>query len=103
MAAELSTKQRKFLSGLAHGLSPVVQLGAAGVTDGVVEAIATALDRHELIKVKLPKCETAAEREAIADEVIERTGAMRVKVVGRVLIAFQRRNRDLPGKPRIEL
>jgi RNA-binding protein YhbY len=35
----------------AHALEPVVRIGHAGVTDGVVADIARGLEAHELIKV----------------------------------------------------
>jgi RNA-binding protein len=45
--------QRRHLRGLAHDLKPVVQVGKAGLTPGVVAAIDAALEAHELIKVRL--------------------------------------------------
>ncbi len=101
--AELSPKQRKHLAGLAHGLSPVVQVGAAGISEGVLEALAVALAHHELIKVKLPKTESADARHQLASELAERGGATLVKLLGRVAILYLARDRDLPGKPRIKL
>lgn len=49
----LSTKQKQFLKGLAHHLSPVVMLGGNGLTEGVLAEIDNALNHHELIKVKI--------------------------------------------------
>ena len=43
MTVELSGSQRKYLRGLAHGLKAVVQIGDAGVTTGVMQAVAAAL------------------------------------------------------------
>ena len=47
----LSEKQKKHLRRLAHPLSPVVMLGNAGLTDGVVKELDRALADHELVKV----------------------------------------------------
>ena len=44
----LSTKQKQFLKGLAHHLSPVVMLGGNGLTEGVLAEIDNALNHHEL-------------------------------------------------------
>ncbi len=99
----LTPRQRQHLKALAHPLEPIVQLGAAGVTEGVFGAIAEALQRHELIKVRLPKLDAADERETIAAEIVEGSGAELVALVGRVLVLYKRRNKDLPGKPRIQL
>jgi RNA-binding protein len=103
MAIDLTPKQRQKLKALAHGLAPVVQVGAAGVSDAVLTAVAEALYRHELIKVKLPKLDEAGERELMADELSEASKATQVQLLGRVLVLYQPRAKDLPGKPRIEL
>ena len=99
----LSSAQRQHLRALAHPLAPVVQLGAAGLSEAVVTAIAEALRRHELIKVKLPKLDDAGGRRALADAIAERSAAHLVACIGRVVVLYRRRDKDLPGKPRIEL
>ncbi|MBD3853005.1 MAG: YhbY family RNA-binding protein, partial [Acidobacteria bacterium] len=55
---ELKGSQRKYLRGVAHSYKPQVQIGKEGLSDNVVGAIDTALEAHELIKVKI-----AAERD----------------------------------------
>ena len=55
---QLDSTQRKRLRGLAHALRPAVHVGARGLTEAVTRQIDEALERHELIKVKI-----AAERE----------------------------------------
>jgi RNA-binding protein len=103
MSISLTPKQRQYLKGLAHGLSPVVQMGAAGVTEAVVAAVGEALGRHELIKVKLPKLDDAATREEMAAAVTAASGAAQVQLIGRVLVLYQPRGEDLPDKPRLKL
>ena len=49
----LTGKQRRYLRGLAHHLKPVVLTGASGVTEQVLTKVATELENHELIKVKV--------------------------------------------------
>lgn len=103
MAVSLTPRQRQHLKGLAHVLSPVVQVGAAGLSESVLAALTEALRRHELIKVKLPKLDDAAAREAMAARLVEASGAARVQLLGRVLVLYTPRKKDLPGKPRIQL
>lgn len=50
---EINSKQRKTLEKLAHDLQPVVIVGGAGVTDGVLTMVKNSLDAHELLKIKL--------------------------------------------------
>lgn len=102
-APNLNPRQRQHLKALAHPLEPVVQLGAAGVTEGVLRQIGEALQRHELIKVKLPKLDDADAREAIAEQLTSESQAARVQLLGRVLVLYSPRAKDLPGKPRIQL
>ena len=103
MSIDLTPRQRQQLKGLAHGLKPVVQIGAAGVTEAVLSALAETLVRHELVKVKLPKLEAASEREAMASTLVEGSGAALVQLLGRVVVLYTPRDKDLPGKPRITL
>jgi RNA-binding protein len=103
MPISLSPRQRQHLKGLAHDLSPVVQVGAAGVSDAVVAAMLETLRRHELIKVKLPKLEDASAREEMATALTAASGAAQVQLLGRVLVLYMPRREDLPGKPRIKL
>ena len=53
----LTGAQRRALRARGHHLEPVVQLGKSGLSDAVVKATRDALDRHELVKVRLlPEC-----------------------------------------------
>ena len=102
MSDLLSSGQRSFLKGLAHSLQPVVQIGAAGLSEGVIEATDEALKRHELIKVKLARAERA-ERAADAATLAEASGSQLCQLIGRVAVLYRRRSKEIPGKERIEL
>ncbi len=95
---ELTGPQRRHLKALAHHLAPVVQIGKQGVSPSVSQATDTALDDHELIKVKLPQVERA-ERQAMADTLCAATGALAVGQIGRVLVLYRRH----PDEPKIRL
>ncbi len=100
---------------LAHQRKAVVQVGNAGVADGnearaarqgsrdcgftdaVLKETGRALDRHELLKVRLPAVERD-ERSAIARKLGEAAGAELVQVIGRVAVLYRRAN-----KPRLKL
>ena len=51
--SRLSGAQRKHLRGIAHSTKPAVHIGKEGLTDNVIGAIDTAIEAHELIKVKI--------------------------------------------------
>ena len=85
---KLSNKQKQFLKGLAHSMKPVVQLGANGLTEGVVAEIDSALSHHELIKVKVPT-DDKEEKTLIIDAIIRETESVKVQVIGHVVILFR--------------
>lgn len=86
-APALTARSRAALKARAHGLEPVVRVGHAGVTDGVIADIGRALEAHELIKVKLGEGERD-DRTAAASAIVERTGAALVQKVGRVIVLW---------------
>lgn len=86
----LTGAQRRALRALGHPLRPVVQVGRNGVTDGVVAAVATALEHHELIKLQLPQS-SPAERKTDAQQLAARTGSHVAQVIGRTALLYRRR------------
>ena len=85
---DLTPRQRQKLKGLAHSLSISVQVGASGLTDGVVESADKALAAHELIKVKVGQG-SELDRKAGAAELASRTQAQVAGVIGRVWILYR--------------
>ena len=81
MSMTLTTKQKQFLKGLAHHLSPVVMLGGNGLTEGVLAEIENALDHHELIKVKIAGAERET-KQLIIDAIVRETKAVNVQTIG---------------------
>jgi RNA-binding protein len=90
---ELSEKQKKHLRRLAHPLHPIVMLGNAGLTDGVVGELERALADHELVKVSARVGDRDARRLAL-ETLAARTSAHLVQRVGHVGV-FYRRARDV--------
>lgn len=95
----LTPVQRQHLKALAHDKKPIVQIGGAGVSVGVIGAVNQALKDHELIKVQLPQdCE---DKQSLATDVADQTQAEVCQIVGRIAVLYR------PGPPdrqdRIEL
>ncbi len=94
----LSGKQKRHLRGLAHSLSPLVQIGKQGLNDAVAAQVSTALLAHELIKVKLLQEAPCDIAEASAF-LKTKTGAHEAQKIGRTLVLFL----SHPEKPTIHL
>jgi RNA-binding protein len=90
----LTNPQLRYLRGLAHDLSPVIMVGAKGLTDSVVAELEAALDFHELVKVRISAGDRDA-RDAMVAALVERTGAEKVQRIGNVLTLY-RRNAEKP-------
>lgn len=84
---ELNSKQRKFLEKEAHDLSPLVIIGGAGLSDGVIDMVDNSLFHHELIKVKFN--EYKDEKFDLTNEICEKTNATLVRIIGNVAILYR--------------
>jgi RNA-binding protein len=93
VAEDLTSKQRQFLKGKAHSLSPVVRVGKAGLTPAVIEEAKTALRAHELVKVRL-EAEEGHDRREMADRLAQDTDAQIVARVGKVAVLYRAREEE---------
>ena len=84
----LSTKQKQFLKGLAHHLSPVVMLGGNGLTEGVLAEIDNALNHHELIKVKIAGADRET-KQLIIDAIVREIKSSNVQTIGHILVLYR--------------
>lgn len=73
-------------------------VGHRGVTAEVHQKVSDELERHELIKVRLPEAERE-ERQALVDQLAATSGAAVAQVVGRVVVLYRRRKK----KPTLRL
>ena len=92
----LTGKQRHHLRALAHHLDPLVRLGKEGVSEGVLSALDIALEKHELVKVKLADTE---DREEVGASLAKSSGAQVAQVIGRIVLVYRPRKKD----PKIRL
>jgi RNA-binding protein len=94
----LTSKQKQFLKGLAHPLSPVVRIGKAGLTPAVINEAGRSLEAHELIKVRI-EADDAGTRASIADELARAADATLAATIGKLAILYRARDE----KPKIKL
>jgi RNA-binding protein len=93
----LTARERAHLKARAHALEPRVQIGQGGLTAAVVAEIDRALTAHELVKVKILG-DDREQREAIGDDICEKTGAAPVQRVGKVMVIW----RPKPEEPKAD-
>lgn len=98
MTKALTGKQRQYLKGLAHPLSPIVRVGKGGVTEAVVAETKKSLHSHELIKVRV-EIDDSTERRATAEKLATETGAHLAATIGKIAVLYRERDED----PDIEL
>ncbi|MCQ2610920.1 MAG: ribosome assembly RNA-binding protein YhbY [Treponema sp.] len=84
---ELTSSMRKELSAQAQALNPVVIIGQAGVTDGVIGKVDESLEAHALIKVKF--LEYKDQKQELTDEICQATDATLVRIIGNIAILFR--------------
>lgn len=93
----LNNRQLKYLRGLTHDLHPVVMIGDKGLSESVMGEIESALDHHELIKVRI-RADREARRE-LMDRIAEHCSAEQVHTIGQVACYYRRH----PERPSLEL
>jgi RNA-binding protein len=96
----LTSRQIRYLRGLTHPLQPVVIVADKGLNENVMMEIESALEHHELVKIKL-----RADRDTRSDwvkKISEQCSAETVHVIGQIACFFRRNRKKpliaLPGK-----
>jgi RNA-binding protein len=89
----LTERQKKFLRREAHNLNPVVTLGDKGITPALIKELNTALEHHELIKVKVRAGDRDSRDQAVA-ELTTKTDAILISRVGNIAAMYRPRKKD---------
>ena len=84
----LTGKQKKFLKGLGHHLTPQVSIGKEGLTDNVLKATRQELQARELIKVKIGNNSTLSKDKAL-ELLPEATESTLVQLLGKTLLLYK--------------
>ncbi len=93
---KLSNNQKKYLRGIAHGLNPMIMIGANGVTESLMEELESTLTHHEILKIKIASADRD-ERQKITERILKQTGALLVQAVGKTCIIYrQNEETELP-------
>ena len=91
---QLTGKQNRYLRGLGHGLQPYVMIGKQHLSEEVVRAADEALEKHELIKVRIQEgC--LEDRKAVAAGLAAETGSAVVQILGNTFLLYR------PGQEKV--
>ena len=89
---KLTINQKKYLRGIAHGLNPMIIIGANGVTESLMAELENTLSHHEILKIKMASAERE-DRKAIVEYIVKETGALLVQTIGKICVIY-RQNED---------
>lgn len=84
----LTGKQKRYLRGLGHDLKPVVMIGKSEITDTLLQETDTALEHHELIKVKLLESSLTDRRDAATDLAMHLNAEV-AQILGRTFLLYR--------------
>lgn len=84
----LNSRQRAYLRGLSNKIDPIFQIGKAGVSPEIIEAVNDALEARELIKCTvLNNC--MDDINYIASAISDRTKSDIVQVIGKKIVLYR--------------
>jgi len=84
----LKSELKKQLRAKAHALRPVIITGQAGISPSVLLEINSALDHHELIKVRV-NAEDREKRREMTGMICTETGAELIQAIGHVITLYR--------------
>lgn len=96
---QLSSAQIRKLKGIAQRMEATLHLGKAGLSEGFLKTVETALNDHELIKVKF--ADFKEEKKTLAPELAAKTNSTLVTLIGNVAVLY--RQHPAPDRRKIQL
>ena len=94
----ITSKQRAYLRGLANTMQPIFQIGKGGIEEAFLKQLEDALEKRELIKIKVLGNSGLDAREA-SNEICAAIGCEGVQAIGSKIVLFKQSKK----KPTIEL
>jgi|SRR5690625_297654 len=89
----LTNKQKRYLKKLAHHEKAIFQVGKSDVTENMVKQLNDALEKRELLKVKVLQ-NSSLGKEEIAQELAKGTESEIVQIIGNQIILYKQSNEN---------
>lgn len=84
----MKNAEKKYLRAKAHGLKPVIIIGAKGLTESVQAEIARALLDHELIKIRISHKDRDL-RKSISEAIVAEQAATLIQTIGHIITIYK--------------
>lgn len=94
----LTGKQRAYLRGLANDIQPIFQVGKNGIEDTFITQVSEALEKRELIKIKVLENSGLETREA-SDYICKKVGSEGIQAIGSKIVLYKQSKKN----PKIEI
>ncbi len=96
---KLTNNQKKYLRGIAHGLNPMIMIGANGVTESLMAELESTLAHHEILKIKIASADRD-ERKEIIEHLLKESGALLVQTIGKICVIYRQNDETEQPLPR---
>jgi len=90
----LTSKQRAYLRKVSHDMTPLVRVGKEGFSENIVKSILDAIEKRELIKVKILQ-NAEVDKKELAAELAEKSGCEVAGITGRIIVLYKE-NKEHP-------
>lgn len=94
----ITGKQRAYLRSLAQKITPIFQIGKNGIEEAFLVQIEQALEKRELIKIKVLENSGMETREA-SDIICSKIGCEGIQAIGNKIVLYK----ESKNNPKIEL
>jgi len=84
----LTGKQRSFLKSIANTMDPIFQIGKNGITDNFIKQVDDALEKREIIKIKVLN-NSLLDAKEVASILAEKTNAEFVQSIGNKFVLYR--------------
>jgi RNA-binding protein len=85
----------KQLRAIGHKLKPIVTVAGKGLSENVIAEVEAALNRHELIKIKLAVGDRDVKKQ-VSKAICEQTGAELIQSIGNIILVLRRAEKPDP-------
>lgn len=99
----ITTKQRAYLRGIGNTLTPIFQIGKGGIEENFLIQVSQALEKREIIKIKVLENSGLDSREA-SDTICKAVKCEGIQAIGNKIVIYKQakniKNRkiELPTK-----